>query len=679
MGFRKRNGGHKVSFSILLVTCLPLVLFQDAPALPAAGKVPAWLLEEADKPQLPLPPETEAVILLEEQSIKFNQAGIMVRSGRRAVRVLRPGGVDKTRSLVRADTYDTRVRSMTGWVINPDGNSRTVTKKNAISSSLAPDTLYMDIKLIILLLPEVSMGSVIGFEWEEESKPLSLEDIFAFQGRFPVVLARYSASVPPELEPIFHWVNSTPLEPALEKTPRSTAFRIEIRDIAPLEEEPFKPNDHALAGRLMVGFNTKNARKYGGSFRSWQEMGAWYDGLCSDRRVSDNRVVRKAEELTANINDPLARIRKLAGFVQKEIRYVSIQIGIGGLQPHTAPSILVNRYGDCKDKATLLGSLLQALGIESYYIIVNTDRGVVTLESRVSLYSFNHVILAIRLPEDVPDGNFDAIIIHPRFGRLLVFDPTVTTTPLGGMPSYLQGNTALLVAGGGGELIPFPVTGPETNLLDRKGKLVLKPDGTLTGEIVETSRGSYADSLRYKLQTSNDTERRKHLETFIARTLASFTLDQYEIRSLDDDGNDLSVSYRFTAPSYAKRTGDFLTLRPRLLGTKTLDLASDGDKARRYPLDLGPPILARDEFAIELPEGYAAEDLPGPVEIGAGFAIYRSTMEADGRTLVYRREYRLIEPFLPAARFQEARKFFLAVAAEERRNILLETRVPRRP
>ncbi len=132
-------------------------------------------------------------------------------------------------------------------------------------------------------------------------------------------------------------------------------------------------------------------------------------------------------------------------------------------------------------------------------------------------------------------------------------------------------------------------------------------------------------------------------------------------------------------PAYAKRAGGYLVVRPRVVGNKAIDLASKDKKPRRYPIDLETTSFSRDEFTIELPEGWTAESLPKPVALDAGFASYSSRTEAAGRTLVYRREYRLIEPLLPASRHEEALKFFLAVGAEEQQSLLLKTAETRRP
>ena len=661
-----------------IVLLLPTVAVQaGASSAAAAVKVPPWLTDEAARALPSLPPDTEAVVLLDERTTSVDAGGALTTACRRAIRVLRPSGAEAAGRLVLAEAYDTKVKAMAGWVVNPSGSPRQATMKEVISSSLAPDTLYMDVKLMMLIVPEVDAGSVVGFEWREVRTPPALEDAVEFQDEFPVLRSRYTLALPPGCEASFSWI-AWPAVPAI-KAPGSphTTWTFEITGIPAVGDEPRMPDERAVAGRLIVRVKAPVAGPL--FFDGWADMGAWYGKLSGPRRVPGDTVAAKARELTAGAADPLSKIAALARFVQKDIRYVSVQIGIGGFQPHFAADILKNRYGDCKDKATLLAALLEAAGIDSHYLIVNTSRGVVTPDSPVSLYGFNHAILAVRLPDDVPDAGLDSLVRHPRLGRLLVFDPTMPTTPLGRLPYYLQANTALLVDGSGGELVLLPSPRPEGNAIERTGRLVLTGDGTLSGEFREKRRGAAADSLRYQMQAASEADRRKYLETFLSQSLGAFTLQGFEFGDLDNAGSDLVVSYRVVAPAYAKRAGDYLVLRPRVVGTKTIDLVSRDKKPRRHPIDLETTLFACDEFTVELPHGYAVEGIPSPLELDAGFATYRSRSETSGGSLVYRREYRLIEPLLPASRFDQALGFFLAVGAEEQQSLLLKIGGDRRP
>jgi hypothetical protein len=111
-------------------------------------------------------------------------------------------------------------------------------------------------------------------------------------------------------------------------------------------------------------------------------------------------------------------MRAIAEFVQRDIRYVGIELGIGGFQPHSAADVFAHRYGDCKDKATLMSSMLKGVGVDSYYVIINTRRGAVTPDMPAHVSGFNHAVLAIKLPEGLNDPSLVAVMQDAKLGRI---------------------------------------------------------------------------------------------------------------------------------------------------------------------------------------------------------------------------------------------------------------------
>ncbi|NTV80527.1 MAG: DUF3857 domain-containing protein [Candidatus Aminicenantes bacterium] len=559
---------------------------------------------------------------------------------------------------------------MKGWGVTEGRKTAKVTVKDVIETGLAPDTLYTDISIKILNVPGVEVGSLVGFEWEEERKPPSLEDIHTFQGPYPSERSRYSVALPAGWSADAYWVNWPPVEAktgTVVGAAKSMAW--DLAAIPAIEDEPLMPPIRALAARLVVRFKAPGPDSR--CFSGWSDIGAWYEALSRACRTPGPDVAAKAQALAEGMPDAFARLRAMAEFAQKKVRYVAIEIGIGGFKPHAAGSVLANLYGDCKDKATLLAALLQASGVDSHYLIVNTDRGSVDPGSPPSVYSFNHVVLAIRLPDDVPDEGLPAVVRHPRLGRLLVFDPTSPYTPLGRLPVYLQGNTALLVAEGSGELLLLPLPAPESNLLERRGRFVLDAAGALQGEIEETRRGTLADAGRSALLDATDLERRRYFETFLANFFAGFAIQSDEVVALHEFGRDLTLRYRFSVPGFAKTAGGMTIVRPRIVGDKREKLETNNAGPRRHAVDFGGVSEQRDEFTIELAEDFRIEGLPPAADIDAGFAVYRSRTEQRDRALVYRREYRMLQPVLPAARYDEAVRFFRAMDADQRQSVLL--------
>jgi len=207
----------------------------------AGVKIPSWLQELSSKPLPSLPPETEAVYLINNRSLTCRPDGTMIRSGRQAIKVLRPDGIDKARRLVRANTFNTKVRQLKGWVLNSDGSTRSEDMKDVATTSLSPDTLYWDVKLVALLLSEVMKDSLVGFEWEEEIKPISLEDDFFFQDYWPVLEANYSLNCPAGFEPSLLWINSRPVEPVQTITGAEKKISLTIKDVPAIKDEPLMP------------------------------------------------------------------------------------------------------------------------------------------------------------------------------------------------------------------------------------------------------------------------------------------------------------------------------------------------------------------------------------------------------------------------------------------------------
>jgi predicted transglutaminase-like cysteine proteinase len=153
---------------------------------------------------------------------------------------------------------------------------------------------------------------------------------------------------------------------------------------------------------MVVSFFPSGGTSQKNEFLDWQGMGAWYGGLLSGQMEASAAIQQEVNSLTAGKPRTLAKMQAIALFVQHDIRYVGIELGIGGWQPHAAPDVFAHKYGDCKDKATLLRTMLHQIGVDSYQVVINTRRGSVTSEMPAH-NAFNHVILAIKLPDDVKD------------------------------------------------------------------------------------------------------------------------------------------------------------------------------------------------------------------------------------------------------------------------------------
>src|SRR3954464_5738600 len=510
---------------------------------------PDWLRAVAQDKLPDYPADVSFVILLDETYTTVTDKGEMKTDYRRAYKILTTEGRSQNHVVLFSDN-DTDISDLNAWAIPATGATFDVSGKDAIETGISSSSLYSDQKKRILVLPNSEPGTVIGYEYKQTRRADVLEDMWDFQDVAPVHLAKYTLALPAGWEYKMRWSNWAAADPALEAKQR---FSWQMTDLPAIKSEPSMPAWRAVAGRLSLKIVPSDPALRSRQRETWNDVGAWYSTLAASRLAPDPKIKAKVAELTTGKADLWSKMGALAAYTQRNIRYVAIEIGIGGYQPHFAGEILSNTYGDCKDKATLLDAMLREIGVDSYLLLTHTTRDVVT--SDFAAMQFNHEIIAIRLPESLQTDEAVAVIQHPKLGRLLLFDPTSSLTPIGLLPGYLQGGRGLLVADHGGELISFPELPPPSNLLRRTAKFRLSEDGSLSGEVEEVRTGDHANRKRHELLELAAPERSKSVTDFLSAFLQDFTVKDLKLEHLDDFDQQLLIHYTFEAPHYAQNMG----------------------------------------------------------------------------------------------------------------------------
>lgn len=642
-----------------------LILLVCAASRLGADSVPDWMAVAARESMPPMSKDPVAVILLDEQIVTVHDSGQIDTLSRRVTKILRPEGHDGFGRVGVEFDKDTKLSSLKAWTIPVNGKDYEVKEKDAIEMSPYSGELFSDQRVKILEIPAATPGNIVAYEYVQKQRPYLLDDAWDFQYTVPVRRARFTLQLPPGWEMKTKWMNHPEIQ---EKKTGENSYAWEIENVPAVEPEPDMPPWRVIAGRMGVKYfptSTSPAAKTSGS---WKDIALWYSGLTTTSRDATPEIKQKVAELTANASTTYAKIKALTDFMQRNIRYVAIEIGIGGYQPHPASTVFQFKYGDCKDKATLLSSMLHEIGIESYYVVAQVNRGIVRPDFP-SLGSFNHVILAIRLPDSVDNANLYAIVKHPALGRLLIFDPTDEYTPLGYIPSFEQENYGLLVTPDGGELISLPLLPPSTNRLMRTGKLSLTATGNLTGDVNEVLWGAPAVFRRAQLLGVTPANRAKIVENMLGAHLNNFHITAATVGNLENFDQNLLVNYKFVVDGYAKTAGNLLLVRPRVLGSKgpEWDLSID----RKYPVEFGEATVQTDDYEITLPQGYIADDIPTPVDVKSEYGSYRSKIELTGSTLHYQRLYEIDAVMVPTTKIPGVRKFFGEIASDERASAVL--------
>jgi len=642
-------------------------MMSAAPPAWAGGDAPPWMHALVNAPLPTYDEKTDAVLLYSETSLTVVSADKMRTHVREAYRILRPSG--RYHGTVRVP-FDgqTKITSLHGWCIPAQGKDYEVKEKEATERAYAPEfVLASDGKVKELTIPAPDVGNIVGYEYETEERPIFLQTIWYFQELEPVRESHYSLQLPTGWEYKASWLNHAEVKPTQTG---SNSWQWTVGDIKEIRHEAFMPPFDGVAGEMVLSFFTSERTALNTNV-DWDAMGKWYSNLIGERTDPSPEVKQQVVSLTASKSLPLQKMQAIASFVQENIRYVAIGFGIGGYQPHPAAEVFVHRYGDCKDKTTLVRSMLREIGIDSYHVIIYTERGAVTPQTPAH-QGFNHAILAIKLPEGLSDPSIIATIDHPKLGKLLFFDPTNELIPFGQLPGSLQANYGLLVTPNGGELVELPQQPPEMNSIRRTAKLTLDPSGTLRGEVKEMRLGERASSERWRLRTvTRDADRIKPIEELLASSLANFRISHAIMLNLQQTDQPFGFNYSFESQNYAKNAGNLLLVRPRVIGSKGLGFL-ETKEPRKFPIELEEPTRDTDTFEIAIPAGYTVDDVPPPVDADFGFASYHSKTEVKGNIVGYTRTFEVKELSVPVSKAEDLRKFYRIIASDERNTVVLK-------
>ena len=627
-----------------------------------AGGAPDWVRAQVVASLPAHDEDTNAVLLYSDTVLSVQKDGRMQRRDRRVYRILRPD--DGTYGTLRVD-YDaqSRVTDMHAWSIPTSGKDYEVKRRDAVDSALPgieAGELMSDARSLLLRIPAVEPGSIVGYEYEQELRPYLLADTWGFQDDVPVHESHYSLQLPPGWSFRATWQNHAELAPA-SAGPGQWSWQ--LADVPPVRVEHDMPPWRGIVGSVYIALLPPDGRSQGP--QTWRDIGNWYLGLAHDRRTATPEIRERVASLTAAAGPMAERMRALARFVQDDIRYVAIELGIGGYQPRAAAEVYAHRFGDCKDKATLLATMLKEIGVDAYYVVINTARGSISASTPPTL-AFNHVILAVQLPADLQDPAMQAVLPHPRLGRLLFFDPTDTLTPFGRIRGELQSNYGLLVAPDGGELVGLPQEPVTASGLARSARLQLDAAGNLQGAVHEAWSGDAAALQRAAMQAAaRNSERHRPVEAVAAGSLAMFSLQNVVAGNEHAIDRPFLWDYELRADRYARTTGPLMMVRPRVLGSESSGLL-ETRKPRQNAIEFEAPGRDTDVIEIDLPAGFEVDDLPPPVSVDEGFAAYQSRTEVKERVLRYTRSFEIRELSVPASKADRLKSLYRAIATDER-------------
>ncbi|HJT64916.1 MAG TPA: DUF3857 domain-containing protein [Pyrinomonadaceae bacterium] len=394
------------------------------------------------------------------------------------------------------------------------------------------------------------------------------------------------------------------------------------------------------------------------TFQSWDEVGQWYAALQRDRVVPDEKIKLKAEEIIKGLTTEKEKAQALYEYVAKNFRYVSLSLGQGRYQPHAAADVMVNEYGDCKDKHTLLASMLAAAGLRAYPVLMNSAR---------------------KLDVDVPSpGQFDHVISAiPLGAETLWADTTAEIAPVGLLSPQLRNKKALMIPTSGpahlettpaeppflsSELVTVEGTVDELGKISAHAHLVLHGDSEMFMRFIfrRTPKANWKSLGFYLGMAGGVTGEVTDIKTTDPADLEKpFEIEFNVTRNDFLDWSSKKLKLELPFPPF--------NLSP---GTRK--------KSNKKPIELGPPIDISYSLKLTLPAKYQMR-LPLPLKVSRDYAEYAASYKLEGQTLLGQRTLRLRQREIPAERLQDYQAFAAAARSDSAQTLALETDVTGTP
>jgi len=371
------------------------------------------------------------------------------------------------------------------------------------------------------------------------------------------------------------------------------------------------------------------------TFRSWEEVGAWFRDRIGPRAVPTPEVRAKAEELTRGAADEKQKTLAIYNYVSQKVRYIGVALGVGRYQPHAAAEVLANDYGDCKDKHTLLAALLAAAGVPAGGALVNS---------------------AVKIDPEVPSpGQFDHVVsVLARGSELNWMDTTIEVAPFGFLVAPLRRKQALYVpAEGPARLVETPPDPPFLSVWDFQMDGKLDDAGTFTGKAQIAVRGDLEILLRLAFRQAGPARWNEVMQAVSGNL--GFGGKVSEVTADPPEATDTAFHIRY---QYVRETyGDWPNRRvPAPLPAILLPEAPAVTEKNPEPLDLGTPTEISMRATMKLPED-STPQLPRSRDLNQEFATFHSSTTFSEATLRVERLYEPKVRAIEAAQFEAYRKF----------------------
>ena len=523
----------------------------------------------------------------------------------------------------------------------------------ADASAVTGGTIYSDSRYLALTTARARFPYTIDYTYTKRYDGLQSYPDFDVQGYGTgVVDAEFIISVPVDQEVHYRALN-TDCAPVVTEKEGRRRYRWTVHELPPVAAEAGAPGAADVLPRVLTAPSRFRIDDYTGSMSDWTAFGEFIYRINDGRSELSAATKREVAALIADAATPAEKVSRLYRYVQENMRYVSVQLGIGGWQTYPADYVEANRYGDCKALSYFTRALLHEAGIEALPVLVAAgERPGFEVDASFTVPYFNHMILY------VPDVDY-------------WLECTSKSAPPNYLGTFTADRNVLLIRPTGGQLGRTPPVSAATNQTRHRATVELTDAGAATLTDRVTATGPAQEAFRERAFYQSD----KELQDWYTRRaeLPGFRgFRHFELR-VDADRPRAELAYTAELDSYGSRNGSRLFMPLNVLSDFTELPPADGTRQQAYVRPYGAG--ERDTITFLLPAGTTAESLPEPQSLDSPYGTYRAAVTVGANRLVYTRRLTVPALTVPAADYPAYREFWKTVRKMDRAQAVLKMAV----
>ncbi|MES2854177.1 MAG: DUF3857 domain-containing protein, partial [Bacteroidota bacterium] len=592
--------------------------------------------------------------------VRLNQIDIAIASQRsmsittkRVVTVLNEKGLSAIDAI---ESYDkrTNIRNIEATVYDILGKEIKKIKRKDFKDQSAVDggTLFSDNRYLYLDYTPVQYPFTVVFDSEIETSTTAFIPKWYPSSDYFVSVEKSILNVkyPDNLgfkKMEFNFSNSK-IDKTIDTT---TQLSYTATNILAQKQEDYSPVYNSIFPKVMMGLELFHLEGVDGNAKTWKEFGQWYsDKILSGTTDLPDETKMKVKALVGDEKDPIKKAKLIYNFVQQKVRYISIQVGIGGWKPMLATDVDRLGYGDCKALTNYTKALLDVVNVPSYYTILYGDRKKLSIQSDFVSMQGNHVILSI------PNGN-----------NYTWLECTSQDDPFGYQGTFTDDREVLVIKPDGGEIVRTKVYEDNGNTQISKGTYTLSANGDFSGKIAIASEGSQY-SQKAAIENVQPTEKEAHYKEYweninnLKINKISFSNDKDKIR--------LTENVEINAVNYGNFLANKLIFVVNAFNQTNANIKRI--RNRKNPLEIQRGFLDEDEITITLPSGFSTEFLPDNYELNSKFGEYKTeVVKRDTSNLVYKRTLFVKKGLYSNKEYDEYRLFIEQISKNDNAKIIL--------